>query len=697
MFLPCQISALSLEDDNGSHLQAPVSNEEDRTPDSPIAADTLEKSRIKCGALSGASPSSSLIYRYTPTPTLVLDSSMSIIEVSDSHVRLFGKTRDSLLHATVGAIEPAAIPAPNIPILYGALRAACSTNEVQVIEGILTREKIPYNLRVTPIMEESTLLFFVLEAHRLTGQAANYQHAYINETYKILVDTVKDYAIFMMDPKGYIATWNSGAALLKGYKAKEIIGKHFSVFYGSEDRASGKPARGLAVSLREGQMEDEGWRYRHDGSRFWANVLITPIYQFGRHVGFVKVTRDLTERKEAETRMIAAFEESSRLKTDFLANISHEIRTPMNGIQISMSLLSETSLTQQQREHIEIAQDAMSHLLRVINDLLDYSKLSSGSFSLHSDVVDVNEIVGAVIRNCQPALKSGVEMSTTIPPGFPKLLHGDPLRYRQVLQNLVDNAVKYTEKGYVKVFVYCHEDEQQPGRYTVRTEVADTGIGLPDFAVNTLFTPFTRFANSVARTYPGTGLGLSICKSLAELMEGTIGYSPNPEGRGGSIFWFTVKMARSQSIARSPVLHTSSPAPANGNIKDELRTLAPQKHILLVEDNLINHTVMLKLLRRLGFERIDGAWNGSEAVRLIKQKPLSYDVVFMDISMPVMDGLTATTHIRKMGLQMPIIAVTGNVLKGDRDKYLATGMSDCIAKPVHRDHLLNVLWKWIRG
>jgi osomolarity two-component system sensor histidine kinase TcsA len=146
-------------------------------------------------------------------------------------------------------------------------------------------------------MEQSKLLFFVLEAQSLTEQAATYQHAYLNATYKILVDTVKDYAIFMMDTKGHISTWNSGAAILKGYKATEIIGKHFSVFYGPGDRASGKPARGLAISLREGRMEDEGWRYRADGSRFWANVLITPIYQFGQHLGFVKVTRDLASAR----------------------------------------------------------------------------------------------------------------------------------------------------------------------------------------------------------------------------------------------------------------------------------------------------------------------------------------------------------------------------------------------------------------
>ncbi|KAL3480932.1 hypothetical protein BJX99DRAFT_244096 [Aspergillus californicus] len=632
------------------------------------------------------------IYRLTPVPTIVLNASMTIVEVSDSHLALSGKTRASLIDATIGDIEPAAIPAPNIPILYGALRAACSTKEVQLIEPGFLKGKIQHNLRVTPIFDQSTLLYIVLEAHKITEETANNQHGYVNETYRILVDTVKDYAIFMLDPHGNIATWNSGAGVLKGYMAEEIIGKHFSILYSPEDRACGKPVKALAVCLREGRMEDEGWRYRKDGSRFWANVLISPIYQFGHHVGFVKITRDLTERKEAEAHMITAFEESSRLKTDFLANISHEIRTPMNGMQIAMTMLADTNLTPQQREHATIIQDSMSLLLQIVNDVLDYSKLSSGSFSLHCDMLDVHEVVGAVVRNCRPLLKDGVDLETDMAPDFPKRLRGDPLRYRQVLQNLVGNAVKFTESGSVRVLTsFCRDSEDST--CTIKTEVIDTGIGVPDSAINTLFTPFTRFADSSARNYQGTGLGLSICKSLAELMEGTVGYLPNPDGPG-SIFWFTAKMG-GHSMASAPASSSTSTTPVSGNVAEELRTIAPQKHVLLVEDNMINHTVMLKLLQSLGFNRVDGAWNGADAVRLVKQKPLSYDIILMDVSMPVMDGLAATTRIREMDLHMPIIAITGNTLQGDAETYVATGMNGCVGKPVHRDQLLSVLWKWI--
>ncbi|KAG2416884.1 two-component system protein A [Aspergillus terreus] len=662
-------------------------------------------------------PALSRIYRYTPIPTVVLDPSWCIVEVSNSHLAFSGQSRDDLVHACISDLPPHAIPVPDIATIYGALHAAVATKDIQTVEDIHCSEiGAFFRLRVIPVFDESELLYIILEANNITMDhlhAADHQHAYVNETYKILVDTVKDYAIFMLDTKGNIVTWNSGAAILKGYTGPEIIGRHFSVFYGPEDRRNGKPGRGLAVCLREGKMEDEGWRYRQDGSRFWANVMITPIYQFGRHVGFVKVTRDLTERKAAEARMIAAFEESSKMKTDFLANMSHEIRTPMNGMLLALTMLTGTELTDQQREYAAIMEDSTSILLQVINDVLDYSKLSSGSFSLNSDVVKVETIVDAVVRNCRSGLNPDVELTCSFQPGFPTNLQGDPLRFRQVLQNLLGNAVKFTEKGYIKLsLLYTavedddtdtkdktsddSDNEKTPSAYCIRTEVTDSGVGVPDTAINTLFTPFTRFADASMRHYQGTGLGLSICKSLAELMNGTVGYQPNPEGPG-SMFWFTATMTAIEPSA-SGKLERPNPRPPlsdGADLTAAIREIAPRKHILLVEDNLVNHMVMLKLLQSFGFERIDAAWDGAEAVRLIQQTPLSFNAVLMDINMPVMDGMEATSRIRRINADVPIIALTGNALKGDAELYLAKGMNDYIAKPVHRSDLLRVLLKWI--
>lgn len=586
------------------------------------------------------------------------------------------------------------MPSPNIASLSGAISTALSTREIQVIENV-PAEDVHYSLSVTPIFRNDALLFVLLEAQQSKRERVNQlsEQTYLNDTYKILIDTVKDYAIFMLDTRGYIATWNSGASILKGYSSAEIIGRHFSVFYGREDCETKKPARELELCLQDGKVEDEGWRYRKDGTQFWANVMITPIYQNGSHIGFVKVTRDLTERRAAEARLIDAFEESAKLKSDFLANMSHELRTPMNGMFLALTMLMRTELNGEQREFASILEDSTSILLQVINDVLDYSKLSSGSFPLNADVLNVSSVINAVVRNCRPTLKPGVELQTTVQPGFPVNVKGDSLRFRQVLQNLVSNAVKFTENGHVQINASYAVDDKDPHLYVVSAQVVDSGIGVPDAAVGTLFTPFTRFADTTTKRYQGTGLGLSICKSLAELMDGAVGFHANPDGPG-SVFWMTAKMAR----VDAPVAPTKKKlAPATPVVVDSsaaLQEVAPHKNVLLVEDNKVNQTIMLKLLSSLGFERVDAAWDGAEAVRLVKQKPLSYNVILMDINMPVMDGLMATELIRKMKVDVPIIALTGNALKGDAEMYLARGMTDYIAKPLHRQQLVDLLWKW---
>ncbi|KAJ5859692.1 hypothetical protein N7534_004969 [Penicillium rubens] len=701
MALTSGLQALTVDDTSRPAckplITTPVGEEETAPAEPNRSSNSKEKKMETPQECVGLDASLSRIYRYHPIPTLIVDKSLCVVEVSDSHCAFSGQSRDELVGTCVCDVPVHTIPAPDTPTLYGALRTAIVSEKVQILDGIHVKSKNSiYQLRITPIFEKSSLIYVVLEAQNAPQDhcvGTDEQHANMNEIYKILVDTVKDYAIFMLDTRGNVTTWNLGAELLKGYSPSEIIGKHFSIFYSPADLDIDKPGRVLARALRQGRMEDEVWRYRQDGSRFWANVLITPIYQLGRHMGFVKVTRDLTERKAAEQRMIVAFEESAKMKTDFLANMSHEIRTPMNGMQLALAMMKDSDLTEQQLEYASIIEDSTSVLLRIINDVLDYSKLSSGSFSLHSDVVEIKGILDAVMRNCRSLLKPGVELSCLIPPDLPKFMRGDPLRYRQVIQNMLGNSVKFTETGYIRVSTTFSPVESDPETYTVTTEFADSGVGIPDCALNTLFTPFTRFADSSTRKYQGTGLGLSICKSLAELMDGTVGYRPGPQNKG-SVFWFTARMGR----VGTGYSNAQPAIPSTDDAKDLLnrvRGIAPRKRVLLVEDNLVNQTVMLKLLQSLEFERIDVAGDGAEAVRQVKQTPLSYNVVLMDISMPVTDGLEATSQIRGMGIDVPIVALTANALKGDMETYLANGMNDYIGKPVNRDQLLQVLWKWI--
>lgn len=645
------------------------------------------------------------IYRRTPTPTVLLDGSLRVVETSESHETLLHHSREDLLGTSIYELPPRLVPAPDVAALSGILATAISTREAQTLDPVRVADfDRSFSLRVTPIFEHDALIYLLLEAQAYPQnnspkrpESIIHEQTYLNETYKMLVDTARDYAIFMIDCRGHIVTWNSGAAILKGYSRDEIIGQHFSIFYGHEDREADKPGRELVVCLREGKVEDEGWRYRKDGTRFWANVMITAIYQLGRHVGFVKVTRDLTERKAAEARLIDAFEEASKIKTDFLANMSHELRTPMNGMSLALTMLMRTSLNSDQKEYASVLEDSTSILLQVINDVLDYSKLSSGSFSLTTDVLDVPSVVSAVMRNCQPSLKSGVALEKSVAPKFPLNIKGDPLRFRQILQNLVGNSVKFTEKGYVHIKASYKEVENHcPPCYIITVEVIDSGIGVPEDAINTLFNPFSRFADSATRRYQGTGLGLSICKSLAELMGGEIGFHANPDGPG-SVFWMSTKMHRLESTLASQARRNVMPVEPAAQLFDAtepLSKVAPLKQVLLVEDNKVNQTIMIKLLASLGFQQVDAAWDGAEAVRMVKQKPLAYNVILMDINMPVMNGLTATEHIRKVNVDVPIIALTGNALKGDAETYLAKGMNDYIAKPLYRQQLVDLLWKW---
>lgn len=549
------------------------------------------------------------------------------------------------------------------------------------------------------------MLSLVLDWDRVESKTAEGGEAIqsalsVDGVLRLLVQTVKDYAIFLLDTRGYVATWNTGAELLKGYKKDEIVGKHFSTFYGDDDLRAGKPEDELVTCLREGRVQDEGWRYRKDGSRFWANVIITALYRNGVHVGFGKVTRDLTERREAELRLIAAYEESAKLKNDFLANMSHEIRTPMHGMLSACALLLDTKLDEDQRETANIISESGQVLLQVINGILDYSKLKSGNFSVNTDLVGVASIISSVVKNVQMTLIPGVYIKLVLAPGLPTSAQGDPLRFRQIFQNIIDNAVKFTEKGSVQVDAsIAAEDETS---YTILTQVTDSGIGVPEDDVQNLFKPFTQLEKPTKKRFQGTGLGLSIAKSLAELLGGQMGYRPNPE-HNGSIFWFTVKlkkMAISNQLGIPDMQVDQETAKSQQDSEKEkmlrrIREMSPHKRILAAEDNLVNQKVLSRVLSSLGFQDFTIASNGAEAVSILTASPNAYDLVLMDISMPVMDGFEATRKIRTCGIPVPIIAMTAYALRGDSETCLEKGMDDYISKPVNINKLLQKLLTWL--
>jgi len=365
--------------------------------------------------------------------------------------------------------------------------------------------------------------------------------------YELLIESVRDYAIFMLDPQGNVATWNEGAQRIKGYSVDDITGRHFSTFYPPEDVEAGKPAWELEVAQREGRFEDEGWRVRKDGSQFWANVVITALRD--RHdalVGFAKVTRDLTERRRieertiADARRVAAAEAASRAKSEFLATLSHELRTPLNaiaGYADLMRLEVGGPISAQHREYLERICASQKHLLGIINDLLNYSRLESGAVTYDMRPASLDAVVERVLPMVMPqAVTKGITIAHDRS-GSGALAVADQQKVEQIVLNLLSNAVKFTPAGgRVTVSTRVSEDR-------ALVSVSDTGPGIPPDQQSAIFEPFVQLGRTLTTHQEGTGLGLAISRDLARAMEGELLLESSP-GEGAR-FTLTLRSAES--------------------------------------------------------------------------------------------------------------------------------------------------------
>jgi PAS domain S-box-containing protein len=538
------------------------------------------------------------------------------------------------------------------------------------------------NVVITALREESgELVGYTKVTRDLTERKIAEQRERLSEErFRLLVESVKDYAIFMLDADGYVKTWNVGAERIKGYRSTEIIGQHFSKFYPREPDPQQRCAAELVMATSEGRFEEEGWRVRKDGSQFWANVIITALRdERGELVGFAKVTRDLTERRRAEQERVrlAKAEEANRTKDEFLATVSHELRTPLNAILGWSVLLAERVTDPSIAKPLATVRRNAEAQARLIDDVLDMSRIVTGKLRLERRANDLAGVVRDAIEVVRPAADAksvrleseGVEREVPI--------FGDSTRLQQVVWNLLTNAVKFTPTGRtVRVRVATEAKN-------IRVDVTDEGAGIaPDFLPH-VFEPFKQADSSPTRKHGGLGLGLAIVRHIVELHGGEVRVSSPGLGHGTT---FTVIL----------------PAPVSDGVGGLVTGTAEswrldRVNILLVEDDEDARIVCEQALTMAGAE-VRAVASVEEAKRAVLER--LPDILVSDIGMPGEDGYELLTWMRGLDIEraraLPALAVTAYTQPSDRMRARAVGFDDHLGKPFDPNDLVRRIHKLVR-
>jgi PAS domain S-box-containing protein len=492
---------------------------------------------------------------------------------------------------------------------------------------------------------------------------------------RLLIENIQDYAIFMLDPAGIVTTWNRGAEAITKYSEKEIVGRHFSAFYPPEEAHSGHPARELQIAAAEGRYEEEGWRIRKDGSAFWANVVLTAIRDDQHQLlGFAKVTRDLTERCEAQTQVAArrAAEEASQAKDEFLAMLGHELRNPLAPTVTALQLLRLRGDGQVSREH-QVIERQVNHMVRLVEDLLDVSRVSRGTLTLKKERVDLRGLLAQAVEIASPLIdERRHNLDLDVPFGEITLM-ADGVRVTQIFANILTNAAKYTDPGgHIQVSVRLDRRE-------VITEIRDDGVGISADLLPRVFDRFVQAPQARARSAGGMGIGLSLVRSLVHLHGGSVEAHSAGLGQGSTLI---VKLPVLESQRRDAFREDSG--------RLYLEPSPSARRVLLVDDNEDAAVLAADVLRIAGHE-VRTAGSGSAALALLGD--FVPDVAVLDVGLPGMDGYELGKRLRTtLGARAPqLIAMTGYGQDADREQSLHAGFAHHLVKPVDADTLIHCI------
>ncbi|WP_011300234.1 PAS domain-containing hybrid sensor histidine kinase/response regulator [Cupriavidus necator] len=484
------------------------------------------------------------------------------------------------------------------------------------------------------------------------------------ETFRLLVLNVKDYAIFMLDPHGNVVSWNAGAAQIKGYRSSEIVGRHFSTFYLPEDVAAGKPERLIQRAREHGSVQDEGWRMRKDGSLFWASVTLTAIYDEHRQLrGFAKVTRDMSERKRLEE-----VEASARRMKEFLAMLAHELRNPLAPMYSATSIMErapdDLSLV---KANLGIVGRQLRHLTRLVDDLLDVGRIAAGKLELRRSVIPIREVIAAAIEGSMPAIEARSQRIEAELDDADFQVFGDLTRLAQVLQNLLINASKFSPES-TTITLRCGLN----GRIGQLT-ITDQGCGIAPENLSEVFNLFVQGGPPGQTSSNGLGIGLSLCRSIIELHEGSI--SAASQGLGlGCTFSIRLPIITEPRTSMAPLLRR------------------PQEglNILLVDDNRDAADSMGLLLQMTGHS-VKVAYDGVTALRSVED--FTPDVALIDLAMPDMDGFELVRELRDYAHlhHTRYFALTGFGDPGIKEDTARAGFDGHLVKPVDIDAMTEIL------